>query len=40
MNWPALDAMTGPGGALILVATLSSLPALWRPRRPDGPHTE
>ncbi|THA24736.1 ABC transporter permease [Streptomyces sp. RKND-216] len=36
----ALGAMTGLGGALIVVVTLLSLPVLWRLMRPDGLRTE
>ncbi|MCF6522012.1 ABC transporter permease [Streptomyces sp. JJ36] len=40
VSWTALGTMTGLGGALILLVTLVSLPALWRLMRPDGLRTE
>lgn len=40
VDWPVVAAMTGTGGAVILLVTALSLPALWRLMRPDGLRTE
>lgn len=40
VDWAALGGMTGLGGALIVLVTVLSMPALWRLMRPDGLRTE
>ncbi|GAA2453453.1 ABC transporter permease [Streptomyces macrosporus] len=40
VDWTSLAAMTGIGGAVILLVTVLSLPPLWRMMRPDGLRTE
>ncbi|MFD7667031.1 FtsX-like permease family protein [Streptomyces sp. NPDC059788] len=39
-DWPAIAALTGTAGAVILAVTALSLPLLWRLMRPDGLRTE
>lgn len=38
--WPTVGAMAGLGAGIVLLATLLSLPPLWRMMRPDGLRTE
>ncbi|MEU9121363.1 FtsX-like permease family protein [Streptomyces sp. NPDC048506] len=40
VDWPAVAAMTGIGGGVILFVTALSLPPLWRMMRPEGLRTE
>ncbi|MFE3550379.1 FtsX-like permease family protein [Streptomyces kronopolitis] len=40
VDLPVVAALTGAGGAVILLVTALSLPALWRLMRPDGLRTE
>jgi hypothetical protein len=35
-DWGAIAAMSGVGGAVVLLVTLLTMPALWRLMRPDG----
>ncbi|MFH8406932.1 ABC transporter permease [Streptomyces sp. NPDC018019] len=39
-DWPAIAALTGTAGAVILAVTALSLPLLWRLMRPDGLRAE
>ncbi|WP_354700803.1 hypothetical protein DSM112329_01093 [Paraconexibacter sp. AEG42_29] len=39
-DWGTIAAMTGAGGAVVLLVTALSMPALWRLMRPDGLRTE
>ncbi|MFJ1916837.1 FtsX-like permease family protein [Streptomyces sp. NPDC088147] len=36
VDWAAVVTLTGAGGAVVVLTTLLSLPALWRLMRPDG----
>ncbi|MFJ4962931.1 ABC transporter permease [Streptomyces sp. NPDC088729] len=36
VDWAGVAALTGAGGAVVVLTTLLSLPALWRLIRPDG----
>ncbi|WP_328330813.1 MULTISPECIES: FtsX-like permease family protein [unclassified Streptomyces] len=40
VNWPAVAAMAGIGGGVVVLVTLLSLPPLWRLMRPEGLRTE
>ncbi|MCW3015917.1 MAG: hypothetical protein JWO02_3009, partial [Solirubrobacterales bacterium] len=40
LDWATIAAMVGAGGAVVLIVTLLSIPALWRLMRPDGLRTE
>lgn len=35
-DWQAIAAMSGVGGAVVLLVTLLTMPALWQLMRPDG----
>lgn len=40
LDWGTIAGMAGAGGAVVLLVTLLSMPALWRLMRPDGLRTE
>ncbi|WP_405562607.1 ABC transporter permease [Streptomyces sp. NBC_01180] len=40
VDWPAVAAMSGIGGGVVVLVTLLSLPPLWRLMRPEGLRTE
>ena len=40
VDWTAIGVLTGTAAATVLLATLLSLPLLWRLMRADGLHTE
>jgi predicted lysophospholipase L1 biosynthesis ABC-type transport system permease subunit len=40
LDWKGIGAIAGAAGAVVLLVTLLSLPALWRLTRPDGLRTE
>jgi hypothetical protein len=40
IDWGAVAALAGAGGAVVLAVTALSLPPLWRVMRPDGLRTE